>query len=211
MAQNDGSSSILASLAGLQGVGSLVGGWAQAQALSAQADFAVSMAKINQRFAAYRATDVLRQGDQAADRIRQQGLKVQGAQRASAAAQGIRVDDGSAGDATLDTRELSADDQIQARNNAWREAYGLQTQAAMNVTSARLQESGAKAAGAASLLGGALGAMSKFERVGGYLSTAKLPVKTAASPATDSSATQDYQMPGRNNDEFNGWWRDKDF
>jgi hypothetical protein len=190
-----------------------VGGFAQAQALNAQASFAVSMAEINQRFAAYRAADVLRQGDQQADRIRQQGLKVQGAQRASAAAQGIRVDDGSAEDATLDTRELSADDQITTRNNAWREAYGLQVQAQTNVQSAKLQAVGAKAAGASSLLGGALSSMSSFGKAAGYLSTSKLPVKQASASTSlglDLTASQNLKMPGQDNDAFNGWWIDGD-
>ena len=212
---DDNSTNILASLAGLQGAASLASGWAQSEALNAQASFAVSMAKVNQQFAGYRAQDVLRQGDLAADKIRLKGQQVLGAQRASAAAQGIRVDEGSAGDAEDSTRELSADDQITTRNNAWREAYGIQLQARQNVNQARLQQSGARAAGAATLLGGTLGALQASGKIAGYLSkTPRLRGDSSTllgGPVTDPyglTKSADLKIPGQDNDQFNAWWKE---
>lgn len=205
---DDGSNDILASLAGLQAVGSAVGGWAQSQALNNQASFATQMAQINQRFAQYRANDLIRQGDQQADQLQKQGQQFQGTQRAAAASQGIRVDDGSAGEQVLATQETTANNQITARNNAWREAYGLQVQSNFAVSQAKLQQSGARAAAAGTLLGGTISGLPALSRMSGYLNKSKGGSGSTLLGSLDLNKSQQLTLPGQSdpNEKFYDWF-----
>lgn len=153
---------------GIQSLGQLGTAYEQSQALQAQGNFQRTMAEINQQFANRQADQVVAQGNRQADQIHRSGLQVQGAQRAAAAAQNIRTDDGSAGDAVDTTRYMSADDQITARANAWREAFGLRTQAQMNVTQAKFQQRANNNAAQATLLGGALSSFGSGMKAVGF-------------------------------------------
>lgn len=141
---------------GIEAGAQLGSAYMQSEALKAQGQFQQQMAEINQRFANIKADQVVRQGDDQANQLHRRGLQVQGSQRSAAASQGIRVDDGSAADAVDQTRYLSANDQITTRNNAWREAFGIRTQAGFNVTQAKFQTMANNNAANGTLLGGAM-------------------------------------------------------
>lgn len=152
----DYSNGYISAAYGLEATAQLGTAYMQSEALRAQGQFQQTIAEINQQFANRRADQVEIQGNMQANRIHRQGLQVQGAQRASAAAQGIRVDDGSAADAVDQSRYMSADDQITARNNAWREAFGIRTQAKFAMNQAQMQNRANQNTANATLLGGAM-------------------------------------------------------
>lgn len=72
--------------------------------------------------------DSLKRGDIAVSISKQRTKKVIGSQRAALAAQGIRIDEGSARDVQLETAEIGELDAMNIRNNAAREAFGYKTQ-----------------------------------------------------------------------------------
>lgn len=164
----DYSNALIGTSFGIQASAEIGTAYAQSQALQAQGQFAQTMANINAKFADVQADQALRQGDRQATLLRQRGVQVQGAQRASAAAQGIRVDDGSAADLVDQTRTLSADDQITARNNAWREAFGIKTQAQFNVSQANMQARANNNAATGTLIGGLLQGGATAMKATGY-------------------------------------------
>lgn len=102
-------------------------------------------------------------GQQAEARTRQKGKKTVGAQRAALAAQGIRLDVGSARDIQQETQDITELDALTVRNNAAREALGFRTQAI--ATGARGQIAYQKGIGQAgqSLLTGGLRAYSRWK------------------------------------------------
>lgn len=83
----------------------------------------------NRQFSELMAEDAIRRGDRAALQHRKKVRQLIGSQRAALAAQGIDVNAGSAMDVQLDTASLGAQDAETIKNNAWREAWGLRSQA----------------------------------------------------------------------------------
>lgn len=85
--------------------------------------------RANERIAEMQAKDALARGQEAEALSRQKGKKVRGSQKAALAAQGIRVDYGSAQDIQQETEDISELDALNIRLNAAREAFGYQSQA----------------------------------------------------------------------------------
>jgi hypothetical protein len=116
------------------------------------------------RMAELQAVDAERRGLLASRQARAQGRQVIGSQRAALAAQGVDVASGSALDVQADTAYQAELDAATIQNNAWREAYGLRTQASKGRFAGRMAEiEGESKAGATMLTGGlrfASGAMS---------------------------------------------------
>jgi hypothetical protein len=100
------------------------------------------------------ARDVLVRGQLDAQRIREQGALVQGAQQAAYAGQGVALGAGGAPEmAAADTARVVALDQLTAINNAAREAWGLRVRAESDSYQGRI----AKYAGTQGALGSLLG------------------------------------------------------
>jgi hypothetical protein len=91
-----------------------------------------------------RPTDAIARGAEAEGRSRSQTKQILGTQRAGYAGQGVDVGTGSAVDVAADTTALGELDAMTIRNNAKREAYGYQVQAA----GFRAQQGAAKQRGA---------------------------------------------------------------
>lgn len=127
----------------------------------AAANYRSQVAKNNQIIADRKAEDARQRG---AIAERQQRIKTAqriGAARASAAARGVEVDSGSAGDITSDLKALGELDALTIRNNAEREALGFEqtgTNYAAESNLASLESGSAKRAGeigvASSLING---------------------------------------------------------
>lgn len=120
---------------GISAISSLTNAYSQAQAMKAQGKYEKTMADINARNLELRAEDVKRRGDLAAGEARRKGLQVAGSQQAALASSGIDPFTGSPAGLVGETMDLSQMDEMTIRNNAWREAWGL-TSEAENVRSA---------------------------------------------------------------------------
>lgn len=194
----DYSNALMAGSSAVQTISDLSSAWAQSQALRAQGEFNQAMAEINQRFANERAKDVMLAGEEQVAQTRRRARATIGSQRAAAAAQGIAVDDGSAGDATADTALFSEDEVITQRNNAWREAFGIRQQAQTALTSARMQKRGNDNAADATLLGGGLNALAGSMKTTSYGLKAWSDLKRTPSPgagnAVVSPVERDYTL-----------------
>lgn len=83
----------------------------------ANLDFNASMSEMA-------AKEEIEQGEREVSQVYQKGKQVRGSQRVRAAAQGIEIGAGSAGQLEADTVFLSEIDMIQARSNAWRKSWG---------------------------------------------------------------------------------------
>lgn len=135
---------------------SMAGSYNQGQAQRQQGKHQQQVLEQNSRLAQLQAEDSIRRGDKEAAQVRKQASKIEGAQRAALAAQGLDVDMGSALDIQMETAELGALDALTVKNNAWREAWGYKTQAIDLSTQGRMANIGSKAARQQTLLTGGL-------------------------------------------------------
>ena len=101
----------------------------QATGAERQGAFEQGMFNINADLADDEAADAIARGREAELRQRQATRGLIGSQRAALAAQGIEVNDGSALDVQADSASLGELDALTIRNNAAREAFGLNVQA----------------------------------------------------------------------------------
>lgn len=104
--------------------------YTQSRAYTAQGDFARRMGNLNASMTDLQAQDAVLRGEEEAKRLGIRTRQLIGAQRASAAAQGVSVNSGSPLQLQTDAAALSALDQATIRNNAWKEAMGLRMEGA---------------------------------------------------------------------------------
>lgn len=119
----------LIALAALSAASSLSSAQMSASAQKAQARFDATQYEGNARLADFKAREATRIGEKEVQRASLQNKRLVGRQRAVAAAQGIDPDSGSALDISEETAGLSALDQVTIRNNAWKQAWGYQSEA----------------------------------------------------------------------------------
>jgi len=115
-------------LSAVSAVTSFMGGRAAAKSAKSQGEYQAAVARNNQVLAERAATDARKRGDAAAKSARQDTEKLKGRQRAVLAANGVVVDRDSALDITGETSEIGELDALTIRNNAEREAVGLEQQ-----------------------------------------------------------------------------------
>lgn len=139
--------------AGILGAANTIGTAAaergQASAITARADFQSSMASIM-------AADAVRRGDEQAGAREVAGQRAVGSARAAQAAGGIDPNSGSALDVQSDESKMSALDQAVIKNNAAREAWGYQTQAAFGKLGAQNEAAALRAQSVSTILTGAV-------------------------------------------------------
>jgi hypothetical protein len=121
---------------GLAGAGELAAGWAGSRMTAARAGYQRQAAGTNRRFSRLQAADVRERGEKAARKVQAQGRRVQGAQRAAMAAQGVDVSTGSAADLQVETETLSQLDANEIRTSAWMQAWGIESNAENDYASA---------------------------------------------------------------------------
>jgi hypothetical protein len=145
-------------IAGTMFAGAVTKGIADKSAADASADAQRRNAIISEEA----ASQALQKGEEDVGRIQMQGEAVKGAQRAGYGAAGVDVNLGSAARTQEDTSALTEMDKQTARNNAQREAWGLEKQADNMRSSAGATESAGWLAAGADIIGGAAGAASLF-------------------------------------------------
>jgi hypothetical protein len=107
-----------------------VGAIQQGKAAKAQGNYQAQVAANNQVIAERAAQDALDRGKQAEAQQRLKGRQIIGAQRAALAANGVLVDEGTAGQITEDQAGINEVDALNTRVNAEREAYNYRLQGA---------------------------------------------------------------------------------
>lgn len=124
-----------------------------------QGQVAKQVGRNNQIMAEYAAQDAVRRGDEDANKLRQRGAQIKGAQRANMAAKGLDLSVGTSAELIDQTDFFSETDQATARSNAQREAW-----------SARVAGANGRAQGDASAKQGNLSAFSTLLSTGGSVS-----------------------------------------
>lgn len=127
-------------------------------------------AAANRRFANRTARDVIALGEQAVGDYQRQASQLFGAQTVGAAAQGLDVNFGSVADIRAEAERTVNTDIARIRENARREAWGIQTQARLDQRAARMQSIGAGLRLGGSLIADAPDAWSNY--IGGRQSRA---------------------------------------
>lgn len=114
--------------------------------------------KANARVAERQAADAERRGAEDIRRLRMQGRKLIGTQRATLAAQGIELGEGTAGTLIQDTEAAIELDSLTIANNAAMEAFGFRTQSSDAMERARIRSREARDRAQGVLLSGATSA-----------------------------------------------------
>lgn len=147
----------------LMGAGLALGAYGtyqQADASRNMANYNAQVADNNAKTAEYAAQDAIRRGDEEAAAIRRNADMLKGSQRASMAARGLDLAEGTAQELQDQTDFFSFADQATARTNAQREAWAARNQGANYRSEAGMQRATARGinpmlSAGASLLGGA--------------------------------------------------------
>jgi hypothetical protein len=114
------------------------------------------ISKANARMAEMQAKDALKRGHEAEALSRQKTRKLIGSQRAAMAAQGIRLDFGSALDVQQEAADIGELDALTIKNNALREAFGFKSEALNATMQGRLASQSSVNQGMETLLTGGL-------------------------------------------------------
>lgn len=118
---------------------SAYGMYQQGQSAKAQANYNAQVADNNAKVAEYAALDAQMRGDQEAMKARREGDQLKGAQRATMAARGLDLGQGTPLSLLDETDLFSQADQETIRNNAKREAWSIRNQKANYQSEATLQ------------------------------------------------------------------------
>lgn len=148
---------------GLTGAGmasSAMGAYEQSKASKAAYKYQAGVNANNTKIAEWQAQDALQRGAQSEQQQRLKTASLKGSQRASLAARGIALDEGSALNILDDTDYMGEVDALTIRDNAAKEAWAHRNQAAGYLSDASMLKSRAAAespgrAAATSLLGSA--------------------------------------------------------
>jgi hypothetical protein len=132
----------------------------QAQGQKNLANYNAQVADGNAKMAEYSAQDAIRRGDEEAAAIRRNADMLKGSQRASMAARGLDLTQGTAQELQDQTDFFAQTDMATARNNAQREAWAARVHGANFASEAAMQRATARSispglAFGTSLLGGA--------------------------------------------------------
>ena len=121
----------IGTIASAAGLGlTAMGVYQQSKAAQASADYQAQIARNNARTQEMQAQDAQARGADEEARLRRIASQTKGAQRASLAARGLDLNEGSALKLQEDTDFFGAVDQTTARNNAAKEAWGYRAGAA---------------------------------------------------------------------------------
>jgi hypothetical protein len=120
------------------------------------------LAKLNSQMADFQAETAIRNGSTEEQRLRKAGKQLAGAQRASLAAQGISLEDGTALDLQVDTAQQVELDALTIRNNARLAAFGFKTQSRDLALQGKLDKIGGMAEAGNTLLTGGIRGYSTY-------------------------------------------------
>lgn len=153
------------------------GAMQQSKAAKAQADYSSAVARNNQTIANWNAADALARGQKEEDAMRLKTAQLKGTQRASMAARGLDISEGSSLNILSDTDYMGEQDALTVRGNAKREAWAYQNKAQGFGADADMQSAVADAqnplmAGVMSVVGGAGNVADKWKAGGGTSTSA---------------------------------------
>lgn len=151
-----------------QGALSILQTYQQSEALKEQDRFQRTQADQEAQVLDLQAADAVKRGDEAAGRIRQQTTRLRGSQRAAYAGQGVDPNSGSAAAVGVESDLYGKLDIATAKTNAWREAWGLRSQAEAVRADSRMKSLAGKNERKMTLLTGGLQAASSFAEAGYY-------------------------------------------
>lgn len=127
-------------------IGLAMSGYGMYQQAETQKDMANYNAKVsdnNAKLAEYEALDATKRGDEEANSIRRNADMLKGSQRASMAAKGLDLAEGTAAELQDQTDFFALTDMNTARNNAAREAWGKRNVGLNYSSQAGMQRAGA--------------------------------------------------------------------
>jgi hypothetical protein len=125
------------------------------KAQSDQASTSAGIARNNATMAEYAAADAQRKGEQDAAAVQRKAASLKSSQRVGAAAHGLDVGYGTAGDLQDQTDFFAQEDVNTVRNNAAKDAWGYRAQGQSYQTQARATEHNGQMAVMGTFLGGA--------------------------------------------------------
>ncbi len=144
------------------GAVNLAEGFSQYSAYSAVGKAAQNQAEANARLIDKQAAEEIRLGNKQAAEYKKKGKLTQASQKTAMAAQGIEVSSGSALDILLETAEITETDVQTIKNNAWRSAYGMKSQAIETRAQGLFDRASAQAQANSSLITSGLKAAGNF-------------------------------------------------
>lgn len=115
--------------------------------------------EFNARLAELKAKDVVDRGNEEASKFAKEANQFKGKQKAAMATQGVDIDSASFEGITTQTERLTAFDEMEIRNNAWKEAWGYKIDAANQRTQGDFRYRASQAEARSSLLTGGLQAV----------------------------------------------------
>lgn len=115
--------------AGVGVMSSLSNGYAQSQAIKANAAYQGTIAKINAELSTMQAEDALKRGNTQVRDYQTEVNNMLSDQRVAYAAQGVDITYGTPAAVQKETRLRGALDVLTIKNNAWREAWGYKVEA----------------------------------------------------------------------------------
>lgn len=188
-------------LAGIYGIQAL-SAWStsnyQADAIKAQGDYVKMRDDGNARLSMLSAEDAIKRGDLAAGAVQRKASAVKGAQKVNAAAQGVDIGTGSAGDLQAETDQMSEIDKMNVKNNAWREAWGYKVQADNFTGQGNMAQIGAQMNARQTVLTGGLQALGYAGMAGySYLKNRELTDLAKGDPKNPANAKPTSGGPNR--------------
>lgn len=175
---------------GVAAVAAAYGAYSASESSKAQAEYQSDMAENNAKVSKWQAEDAVARGGEAAIQQQRQAERVRGTQVARLASNGLDITSGTPLAILEDTMFFGQQDANTIRNNAAREAWGFQTQAASSAASSKMygsvaaSQNGAVAAGTSLLSSAGMYAAS-----GGFKSTnTGVNMQGQAKPLTNNSA-----------------------
>ncbi len=147
---------------GAQAIGTMGSAYAESKSIKAQSKYEAQQLELNSKLADLQAKDAEHRGKQDVANYKTEVNKLIGSQRASMAAQGIDVNDGSALDVQMDTKEMGALDALTIKNNAFREAMGFKIESVDYQGQAAMTRHAGKTAARNTLISGGIKAATDF-------------------------------------------------
>jgi len=155
----------------MMGTQAVTSAYAQSEATKMQAKYAQQQGEANAKMMELEAEDTLARGEKESQNMRKKANLFQGKQRAALAASGVSMDSGSAQDILQETATMGVEDAMTIKNNAYREAWGLRSQANNARSEGRMGRIGARFESKQTLLTGGMQAAAYGAE--GYSSYAK--------------------------------------
>lgn len=159
---------MLATSSGSQAIAGIGASYSQAQAQKAQTYYQEKSMQFNADAADYQAKEAIARGEREANQAEVKARMILGAQRVAAAGQGVQVDVGTAASLQDETEAMAAIEAMNARNNAWMEAWGYKSQAVSSRSSAEFARISGDFSARNTMITGAINAGTKGLEAAGY-------------------------------------------